>query len=85
MRQDYDFSKSIRNPYAGRLKQQITMRVDKSAVEYFKNLADELGVPYQNLINWYLRDCAIEARRPSLKWLPGVEQAIPRGSRKRAA
>ena len=68
MRKQYDFSKAIRNPYAKRLKKQITIRIDRSAIEYFKNLARELGIPYQNLINLFLRDCAAGQRKPSLKW-----------------
>jgi predicted DNA binding CopG/RHH family protein len=68
MRKEYDFSKSRKNPYAKQLKRQITIRLDTAAVAYFKQLAAELGMPYQNLINLYLRDCAIEKRRPSIQW-----------------
>src|SRR5580700_3453586 len=64
MRKEYDFSKSRKNPYAKRLKRQITIRLDVSAVGYFKKMAAELGMPYQNLINLYLRDCAAHKRRP---------------------
>jgi uncharacterized protein (DUF4415 family) len=70
MRKQYDFSKGKRNPYAKRLKQAITMRLDKATVEYFKALAEELDVPYQTLINLYLRDCAVTGRRPSMQWRP---------------
>lgn len=70
MRKEYDFSKGKRNPYAKHLKQAITMRLDKATVEYFKALAEELDVPYQTLINLYLRDCAITGRRPSMQWRP---------------
>ena len=68
MRTHYDFSKmkGKKNPYVKRLKQPITIRLDKETVSYFKALATELGVPYQNLINLYLRDCAASHRR--LKW-----------------
>lgn len=68
MRTHYDFSKMRggKNPYVKRLKQPITIRLDKETVTYFKTLATELGVPYQNLINLYLRDCAVSHRR--LKW-----------------
>lgn len=68
MRKEYDFSKGKRNPYAKRLKQAITMRLDKATVAYFKALAEELDVPYQTLINLYLRDCAVTGRRPSMQW-----------------
>ena len=68
MRTHYDFSKmkGEKNPYVKLLKQPITIRLDKETVSYFKALATELGVPYQNLINLYLRDCAVSRRR--LKW-----------------
>lgn len=69
MRKEYDFTKSRKNPYAKRLKRQITIRLDIESVEHFKKLAAELGMPYQNLINLYLRDCAIQNRRPNIQWL----------------
>ena len=68
MRKSYDFSKAKRNPYAKRLKQQITIRLDKPTVEYFKDLAEETGIPYQSLINLYLRDCAANRRKLSMRW-----------------
>ena len=70
MRVHYDFSKmkGTKNPYIKQLKQPITIRLDKMTVAYFKNLATELGMPYQNLINLYLRDCAAEHRKLALKW-----------------
>ena len=70
MRAHYDFSKmnGVKNPYVKQLKQPITIRLDKMTVAYFKNLATELGMPYQNLINLYLRDCAAEHRKLALKW-----------------
>jgi uncharacterized protein (DUF4415 family) len=68
MRSEYDFSKSKRNPYTKQLKTQITIRLDAAAVDYFKRTAAELGMPYQNLINLFLRDCAKEKRRPVLRW-----------------
>lgn len=70
MRKEYDFSKAKRNPYAHRLKQSVTMRLDKVVVDYFKDLAAELDVPYQTLINHYLRECALIGRRPSMHWRP---------------
>jgi uncharacterized protein (DUF4415 family) len=68
MREQYDFSKAKPNPYAKRLKKQITIRIDDNAVEYFKALSEELGVPYQSLINLYLRDCAENHRKLNLNW-----------------
>jgi uncharacterized protein (DUF4415 family) len=70
MRKEYDFSKmkGRRNPYAKQLKKQITIRVGVDILEYFKELAEDTGIPYQNLINLYLRDCVVSKRRPSLKW-----------------
>jgi predicted DNA binding CopG/RHH family protein len=63
MRSEYDFSQSRKNPYASQLKRQVTLRLDITAVNYFKDLAAELGMPYQNLINLFLRDCAMQKRR----------------------
>ncbi len=70
MRSHYDFSKmkGTKNPYIKQLKQPITIRLDKDTVAYFKSLASEIGMPYQNLINLYLRECAVEEKKPSLKW-----------------
>jgi predicted DNA binding CopG/RHH family protein len=70
MRKDYDFSKATRNPYAKRVKKRLTIRVDETTIEYFKKLAGDMNVPYQTLINLYLRDCAASRRRLSLKWEP---------------
>jgi len=68
MRDEYDFSKSIKNPYAKKLKKQITIRIEQDTIEYFKRLAQETDIPYQKLINLFLRDCAQNKRRPSIKW-----------------
>jgi len=70
MRSSYDFSemKGEKNPYAKLLKQPVTIRLDKASVQYFKELAAELGIPYQNLINLYLRDCAANRRKLTLEW-----------------
>lgn len=70
MRAEYDFSKAKRNPYAKRLKQRVTIRLDEPTVEYFKGLADETGIPYQSLINLYLRDCAESKRELEMDWRP---------------
>ena len=68
MKKEYDFSKSIKNPYAQRLKQQISIRIEKETIKYFKELSAETGMPYQNLINLYLRDCAKSHKKPQFKW-----------------
>ena len=70
MRDYYDFSKmkGRKNPYVKRLKQPVTMRLDKDTVEYFKAMADETGIPYQTLINLYLRDCAANRRKLQMAW-----------------
>ena len=68
MRKSYDFSKGIKNPYAKLLKRQITIRLDHDTIEYFKNLSQETGLPYQNLINLYLRDCAQSHRKLKFHW-----------------
>ncbi len=68
MRTNYDFSKAKKNPYANRLKKQITIRLDDATIAYFKDLAQETGVRYQTLINLYLRDCAAKQKKLSLRW-----------------
>ncbi|BBE11034.1 antitoxin [Halorhodospira halochloris] len=70
MKDEYDFSKmkSRRNPYASKLKRQVTIRMGDDVVEYFKQLSEETGIPYQSLINLYLRDCMAHGRRPDLSW-----------------
>ena len=68
MKKNYDFSKSIKNPYAKYLKKQISLRVEVDTIKYFKKLADETGIPYQNLINLYLTDCAHQNKKPAIDW-----------------
>ena len=68
MRKNYNFSKSVSNPYAQKLKKQITIRLDEDTIEYFKNMAEDKGLPYQGLINLYLRDCAQSHRDLKLQW-----------------
>jgi len=68
MRKEYDFSKAVKNPYINKLKKQITIRIDEDAIKYFKEISNEIGIPYQNLINMYLRDCALSHKKLSLKW-----------------
>jgi len=70
MRKEYDFSRATRNPYAKRLKRQVTIRLDEPTIAYFKALSDETGIRYQTLINLYLRDCAMNRKRLSLAWRP---------------
>ncbi|HTY98562.1 MAG TPA: BrnA antitoxin family protein [Rhodocyclaceae bacterium] len=68
MRKEYDFSKARKNPYASQLKKQITIRLDGEAIDYFKSISEEVGIPYQSLINLYLRDCAVSNRKLNLNW-----------------
>lgn len=68
MKKSYDFSKARRNPYASRLKRQVTIRLDDHTIRYFKALSQECGIPYQTLINLYLRECAASSKRLELNW-----------------
>ena len=70
MRDHYDFfnMRGRRNPYVKYLKQPVTMRLDRDTIGYFKSIAEEMGIPYQSLINLYLRDCAIHHRKLQMKW-----------------
>jgi uncharacterized protein (DUF4415 family) len=68
MRKEYDFSRARRNPYAKKLKKQVTIRLDSITVDYFKSLSRETGIPYQTLINLYLRECAASGKKLNLKW-----------------
>lgn len=72
MKAEYDLSKmkSRRNPYAKRLKKQITLRLDPDVIEYFKQKSEEKGVPYQTLINLYLQDCRATQRDLKMSWTP---------------
>jgi predicted DNA binding CopG/RHH family protein len=73
MKAEYDLSKmkARRNPYASKLKKSVTMRLSEDVVQYFKNMATEAGVPYQSLINLYLRDCLAQNRKVEIRW-PGA-------------
>ena len=62
MREEYDFSNAVKNPYAGKLKQQITIRLDEQVIDYFKKMSEETGMPYQNIINNYLLECVKEKK-----------------------
>ena len=63
MKDNYDFSKGVKNPYVKKLKKQITIRIDVDSVDYFKEQATEIGISYQNLNNHYLRDCVDKKRK----------------------
>jgi uncharacterized protein (DUF4415 family) len=65
MRKEYDFSKmkGRRNPYAKQLKKQVTLRLGVDVIDYFKQMAKETGIPYQNLVNLYLRQCAVSHKK----------------------
>ncbi|MGA2091479.1 MAG: BrnA antitoxin family protein [Endomicrobiales bacterium] len=68
MRKEYDFSTGRKNPYEKLLKQQITIRLDKATVSYFKKMATDYGMPYQSLMNMYLRECAHLHKKLQIKW-----------------
>ena len=68
MREEYDFSNSIKNPYAKKVKKQISIKIELDTIEYFKKLSTKVGIPYQNLINSYLTDCANKQIEPTLEW-----------------
>ena len=69
MKKEYDFSGARKNPYAGKVKQQITINLNQGTIQYFKDLAEETGLPYQTLINLYLTDCADKKRKPDVSWI----------------
>lgn len=70
MREEYDFSQGIKNPYAAKLKSKkvITIRIDENTIDYFKTLSEKMNMPYQSLINLYLKDCAEHHREPKITW-----------------
>ncbi len=68
MRDEYDFSDARKNPYAAQLKKSVTIRLDEDSIAYFKAMSEETGIPYQSLINLYLRDCASSGRKLDLAW-----------------
>ena len=71
MRRQYDFSGARPNPYAKRLKRQVTIRLDEATIAYFKAMAARSEIPYQTLINLYLRECASVGKRLHTSWRPG--------------
>ena len=76
MRKHYDFTNARPNPYAKRLKKPVTIRLDEATISYFKALAEETELPYQSLINLYLRDCAAQERRLDLSWRRRKQGAV---------
>ena len=68
MRDEYDFSNAKRNPYAKKLKKQITINIDENTIDYFKVQAENSGIPYQTLINLYLSGCVTQKRELQLSW-----------------
>jgi uncharacterized protein (DUF4415 family) len=74
MRKEYNFSKARNSPYASPPKKQVTIRLDQDAVQYFKSVSEEVGIPYQSLITLYLRDCAATQRKLDLSWEPGPQR-----------
>jgi uncharacterized protein (DUF4415 family) len=68
MKKEYDFSNSVKNPYAKRVKKKISIHIEIDTIEYFKELSKETGISYQNLINSYLTECAHKHIKPELKW-----------------
>ena len=68
MREEYDFSNAEKNPYAKRMKKQITINIDSDTIDYFKSMAVSSGIPYQTLINLYLADCAAQKRKLAVSW-----------------
>lgn len=68
MRKEYDFSNARKNPYSSKLKKQVTIRLDQITIDYFKQIAKDSGIAYQQLINLYLRDCALSTKKPKIKW-----------------
>lgn len=68
MRKEYDFSKATKNPYAKHLKRQVTLRLNVDVIDYFKSMSKQTGIPYQNLINLYLSDCAKSSKKLRLVW-----------------
>jgi len=69
MREEYDFSDSVKNPYIKHLRKPVTIRLELDVIEYFKELSQETGIPYQTLINLYLKDCVQSQRKVSLNWV----------------
>lgn len=69
MREEYDFSNGIKNPYTKKLKKQITINLNVDTIDYFKDQSEETGIPYQTLINLYLSECAAEKKKLQMSWV----------------
>lgn len=69
MRDEYDFTNARKNPYAKKLKQQITINIDSEVIEFFKQMSTNSGIPYQTLINLYLSDCMNQNRKINISWI----------------
>jgi antitoxin component of RelBE/YafQ-DinJ toxin-antitoxin module len=69
MKREYDFTNSRPNPYLRRLKRQISIRIDTDTIAYFKGLSESMGIPYQQLMNMYLADCASRKLVPATEWV----------------
>ncbi|MEP6573997.1 MAG: BrnA antitoxin family protein [Gemmatimonadota bacterium] len=76
MRKEYNFAGARPNPYAKRLKKPVTIRLDEGTIAYFRGLASEVEIPYQTLINLYLRDCAAHGRKLAMQWRPARSGAV---------
>ncbi len=68
LEKEFDFRKAVKNPYAKKLKKQITIKLSPAVIDYFKDEAEEIGIPYQTLINLYLTDCMKEKRKLKINW-----------------
>ena len=68
LREEYDFSNARKNPYVKKVKKQITINLDENIIEYFKDLSEKTGIPYQTLINMFLADCAKSKKQPTVVW-----------------
>ena len=68
MRKEYDFSNAKLNPYIKKLRKQISIRIDIDTINYFKKQAEETGIAYQNLMNLYLSDCAMNLKQINIAW-----------------
>ena len=68
MKEEYDFSKAVKNPYAKMIKQQVTINLEADTVSYFKDMSKQCGIPYQTLINLYLSDCKNKKLKPDISW-----------------
>lgn len=69
MKEEYDFTNARPNPYAKKLKKQITINLDADTIDYFKNLSNSCNIPYQTLINLYLTDCAVNKKKLQISWI----------------